>query len=190
MTQVRRRGFTLIEILVVLGIISVLLSVLYVSFDSSRRSARDSERQVELTKLQLAIETYKSQNGQFPAAGCGSAGEWVGNGPSTAADFVNCNSSSGWIVGMVPEYIAELPADSRFETTANRGFMYRTNADRSAYKILAHNTAEGKFITQYDQKFARCPYTCAANPACADATAIDVSQQNTYALYSRGAECW
>jgi hypothetical protein len=88
----------------------------------------------------------------------------------------------------VPEYIAELPADSRLETTDNRGFMYRTNADRSAYKILAHNTAEGKFITQYDQKFARCPYACGVAHCPTGATAVP--QQTTYALYSRGAECW
>ena len=65
------RGFTLIEILVVIGIIGLLTAIMTVSFSEVRKQSRDKSRMVGLKQLELALELYREANGQYPAAGCG-----------------------------------------------------------------------------------------------------------------------
>ena len=63
------RGFTLVELLVAVGIIGVLASVSIVSINSVRAKARDAKRVADVKTLQNALETYASDNsGQYPAA--------------------------------------------------------------------------------------------------------------------------
>lgn len=175
-----RSGFTLVELLVVISIISVLMAVLFASFSSARESARDSARQSDLKELQLAIELYKSQNGEYPAQGCGTPGSsWAGPGPQPSWG-ANCDV---YIVGLVPEYVPSLPTDPVSEQVSGEGFMYMTNAARTVYKVMVHRSVESKFITSYADEFARCP---GAVPACPSLTNI----QDTYGAYSLGAENW
>src|SRR6476659_2184957 len=54
-----RRGFTLLEILVVIAIIGILVSVLFVAFGGAKDKARDARRQGEV-----------AQFGRFLTLGC------------------------------------------------------------------------------------------------------------------------
>lgn len=177
-----RIGFTLIEIMVVIAIISILASVLYVNFNNAREASRDQVRKTDLKQLQLAIELYKAQNGRYPAAGC-SAAAWAGSGPVNTAGYTSCDE---WIVGLVPEFIAELPADPTDESENNQGFFYRTDSAGSMYKIKVYQSVERNLITSYQQEFARCP-SPSGNAFCPAGTS---PESNTYALYSFGAERW
>jgi len=62
-----RRGFTMVELLVVISIIGILTTILYANFSQGRLQARDKVRKAELKELQLAIELYKAQNDSYPA---------------------------------------------------------------------------------------------------------------------------
>jgi prepilin-type N-terminal cleavage/methylation domain-containing protein len=168
-------GFTLIEILVVISIISVLSGVIYANFNSARESSRDKVRQTSLKELQLAIELYKSQYGMYPEAGCGGGTSWTG--PSLTGSYACGNE---YIVGLVPEFLSELPVDP--QQNGDQGFLYSVSADRSAYKALVFRTVEREFVTDYDHPFARCPRDfgtaeCGSSP-----------QPDTYSIYSRGKE--
>lgn len=46
-----KRGFTLIEILVVIAIIGVIASIMFVSFSGSRDKARDAKRKAEVSQF-------------------------------------------------------------------------------------------------------------------------------------------
>ena len=61
-----KKGFTIIEMLVVISIIALLSSVLLTSFQEARAKARDAERLREVKEIQNALELYKAQNGQYP----------------------------------------------------------------------------------------------------------------------------
>ena len=178
-----RLGFTLIEIMVVISIISLLASVLYINFNAARENSRDQVRKTDLKQLQLAVELYKAQNGRYPESGCGTV--WAGPGPTTG-NYAQCDD---WIVGLVPEFIAELPLDPNTDT--NQGYFYRTDATGSRYKIKAYGSVERNFITSYQQDFARCPRP-SGNTYCAAGTspAAGGGSDDTYALYSFGAERW
>jgi len=57
-----KRGFTLVELLVVIAIIGLLSSVVLVSMQGARRSARDSRRKADMRQIITAQEMYYGTN--------------------------------------------------------------------------------------------------------------------------------
>lgn len=60
------RGFTLIEILVVVAIIGILAAAIVVTVNSARVSSRDSKRIADLKELQTALQFYFDKNTTYP----------------------------------------------------------------------------------------------------------------------------
>ncbi len=69
----QRKGFTLIEILVVTTIIAVLALGAFVSFASAGRSARDSRRKTDLETVRQAMVLHKAETGCYPSGDYGTA---------------------------------------------------------------------------------------------------------------------
>ncbi len=60
-------GFTLIEMLVVVSIVGILASLTLVSFTSSQKSARDTQRKSDLKQYATALEGFASNhNSLYP----------------------------------------------------------------------------------------------------------------------------
>jgi prepilin-type N-terminal cleavage/methylation domain-containing protein len=53
-----KKSFTLLEMLIVLGIIALLLSVLTVSFSTTQKKSRDAKRKGDIKALQTGLEQY------------------------------------------------------------------------------------------------------------------------------------
>lgn len=60
------RGFTLIELLVVIAIIGLLSSVVLASLNTARARARDVRRLSDMHQIQIALDLYYNNNGQYP----------------------------------------------------------------------------------------------------------------------------
>lgn len=64
-----KRGFTIIELLVVVAIIGILAGVIIASVADSRQRARDARRKTELKSIENAVELYAGfNNGKFPTS--------------------------------------------------------------------------------------------------------------------------
>ncbi len=63
-----QKGFTLVELLIVVGIIGVLATLLMANFIGVRQRARDAQRKSDLRQLQSALEIYRSDQGTYKAA--------------------------------------------------------------------------------------------------------------------------
>ena len=63
-----RKGFTLIELLVVITIIGILMGLLLVSYQGTRKSARDGRRKADLEQIRGALEMCRSDTGSYPAS--------------------------------------------------------------------------------------------------------------------------
>jgi len=177
MMQNKRFGFTLVEILVVIAIISILSGVIYASFGDARADSRDKVRKTDMKQLSLALELYKSQFGVYPEAGCGATTGWVGPGPGSV--YPGC---AEYIVDLAPEFISELPVDPNQSNDPDSGYLYRVSAARDSYKVLVWRTVESNLITDYADPFARCPRSFGSSWCGA------IPESTTYAIYSRGQE--
>lgn len=64
-----RKGFTLVEILIVVSIIGLLSSIVLVGLGSFRARGRDARRVADLREIGNALELYYGKVGSYPAGG-------------------------------------------------------------------------------------------------------------------------
>jgi type II secretion system protein G len=80
-----KRGFTLVELLIVIIIIAVLAAVAIPKFANSSQRSKDSALRAELKLLRNAVELFKNDTGVYPAALADLALE-QGSAPATGMD--------------------------------------------------------------------------------------------------------
>lgn len=120
----KNKGFTLIEILVVVAIIGVLAAIGLGSFASTQAKARDSKRKSDLSAISRAVEMYYNDFGRYPTSdasgnivGCGSTGttacSWGGSFTATTT------------------YMQDMPSDP------NGNYFYVAGGGGANYQIYA-----------------------------------------------------
>ena len=131
-TSIRRGGFTIVELLIVIVVIGILAAISLVAFSSVQAKARDVSRISDLKIIQKAVESYKAINGTYPIGSSGS-GAWSGYCPS----FGN---STDYIVGIDQVISSQLPLEKKFAPSTNQCTLYRSNG--TDYIALAYRTME------------------------------------------------
>ncbi len=91
------RGFTIVELLIVIVVIGILAAITIVAFNGVQVRGRDVARTSDVKSLQKAIEMYKADQGNYPlhTSGTDNAGTSISNLTSL----------------LVPQYIAKIPTD-------------------------------------------------------------------------------
>ncbi len=112
-TSDKMRGFTLLELLVVMAIIGVLASVIFLAVESARLKAREASRIAGIREIQKALEMYYTANGQYPL--------------QTSPDNLSNLSTS-----LVPTYIKAIVYDM---TDISGPIYYRPASTPSSYLI-------------------------------------------------------
>ena len=103
--MVRQRGFTLVELLIVISIIGILAGFLFVNFANVRERGRDSRRKHDLAEIKTALRLYYNDYQGYPSAsgtlilGCGADSD----------SLVACNWGESFAIGST--VYMELPID-------------------------------------------------------------------------------
>lgn len=96
----RKVGFTLIEILVVVATIGILVAVLVVNMGNVRDRAQDAKLKNKLEKFMMALRAYYNDNNKYPETG----------GPQNARDITGPSSI------YMKDYMGELMYYNRLQT--------------------------------------------------------------------------
>lgn len=91
-----RRGFTLVELLVVIAIIAVLIALLMPAVQSAREAARNTECRNHLNQLAIAMHDFHDVHGQLPSDGWGT--HWNGD----ANRNVGKDQPGNWAYSLLP----------------------------------------------------------------------------------------
>jgi type II secretion system protein G len=130
-----RRGFTLVELLIVIAIIGVLATLLMVNFVGVRQRARDAQRKSDLRQVQSALEIYRSDNGSYPANAAGNI---------LAA---NCGSTSLGNAACTTTYIQKIPVDPSGSTYYNNGnYFYSSNNTTYTLGACLENSGDSQGV--------------------------------------------
>ncbi len=93
-----KKGFTLIEVLVVVAIVVILASMAFMFYGVSRTKSRDSVRKSDLREIQNALNLYIEDNQTYPENLLELSGSYLNklpNDPSTDSDYLYAVSSNG-----------------------------------------------------------------------------------------------
>lgn len=124
----RQTGFTLVELLVVIGIITLLMVAIFPNFTGARQRARDSQRKTDLKSLQTALDLYKLDKKPPLYPSTGALGSSL-CGQCWSSD-ANCGVSGGNV------YIKKVPCD--YSGTSPTPYAYVQNpSDNLRYTLSA-----------------------------------------------------
>jgi len=108
-----KKGFSLVELLVVVTIIAILSVAAYTAFGGQTVKAKDARRQQDLGTIQSALELYVVQNNRYP--------ESLENGNEGAPDY------------LIPKkYLSSIPADP-----SGKAYLYQVSGDKKSYELAA-----------------------------------------------------
>lgn len=112
-----QKGFTIVELLIVIVVIGILAAITIVAFNGVQTRARDTARTSDIRGVQKALEMYRADNSVYPSVGTDN----IGYNLSTLA------------TALVPTYISKLPNDPK---TGSANYQYVRGSEASgAYGI-------------------------------------------------------
>lgn len=126
-----KRGFTLVEILIVVAIIATLASVALVGLGPVQRSGRDTRRISDLRQIQNGVELYFAKCGYYPGDAVGGGADCAG---FTSTDFAGMSAALlGSELG-----ISKVPNDPQ----SGKSYIYQS-ASGTSYVLGATLENEG-----------------------------------------------
>lgn len=145
--QYTKRGFTVVELIVVITVIGILAGIVLVAYPNYQRGVRNNERKNDLSQLAAALNTYAVQKNSYisESSGCGFLG--AGNGWATQSDgnwypksITKCLEEAGLLTSA--DDILD-PSGCRLDQGSNCG-AYQTSPTTAYMKAIC--TKGGKTV--------------------------------------------
>ncbi len=137
----KNQGFTLVEILIVIGIIAVLAAIVIVAVNPARLfgKARDTERWTEVNGIANAITQYYADNaGVLPADIPAVGGTPIEICATTGATCTGLYDMT--VKGVTPNYLPTVPVDPQ-TTSPNTGY-FLIQATNNRVTVTATSTEQ------------------------------------------------
>ena len=120
----KQKGFTLVELIVVIAIISLLAMIITYSIVGAQQKARDTKRIAELSDIGKAIGIYQSMNaGGLPISGAGNITNFWNSGCVGDVNFLNDLITNG-LAKTIPRS-TDIPDPSGFSYPGAGCYRYR-----------------------------------------------------------------
>jgi prepilin-type N-terminal cleavage/methylation domain-containing protein len=131
-----KRGFTLVELLVVMAIISILATVIIGGFRSSQKRGRDAQRKSDLKQIANALEIFFTDYGKYPPASgvqISACPYYVATQGGTACSWGTgeFRDTDGSITKTI--YMKVLPKDP----VSSQNYVYRVSSTQNMFQLFA-----------------------------------------------------
>jgi prepilin-type N-terminal cleavage/methylation domain-containing protein len=156
-----QKGFTLIEIMVVIAIITVLSAAGIVAFRNMLKSGRDGRRKLDMRNISTAINQYYFKNGSMP----------INRTPGSAYSQVNADFLQELVTD---DDMPLIPKDPRHPTYVYRYYDYGPNSAAGAIIVTQLETLTPTtealpgscrpFINNWCSSTIASNYYCICNP--------------------------
>lgn len=121
-------GFTLIELMIVIAIISMVAALGVANYQTSLKKARDAHRKTDLQQIRSALEIYRADIGSYPT---GAAPAFLIHGCGSPCGAADCTFGNKWECGTpTSTYIEKLPQDPK-------NVNYRYSSTATTYTLEA-----------------------------------------------------
>lgn len=133
MRWVKQKGFTIVELLIVIVVIGILAVISIIAYTGIQQTARDAQRKSDIANITKALELYYNDKGRYPGTPGETGGSTtINSGWSTTAD----NSWQNLVTALEP-YMKGVGSDPTSTPGANMttgaGYNYAYFASASAY---------------------------------------------------------
>ncbi len=132
-----KRGFTLLELLVVIAIIGLVGTMAAVAVNAARTKQRDATRLSQVRQVQAALEEFFNQSNAYPLGTALPLGDTaVADCLGTSGFAGNCSGEKATYLRVIsPTIETGLDGVSACGTPARNAFCYTQLKDGSAYGI-------------------------------------------------------
>lgn len=118
----KNRGFTIVELLIVIVVIGVLSALVLNSFSGAQAKARFSSYMNDIKAIQKAVMNYQGEKGSYPYSGtAGGCWTWT-------------TDTTGGVPGLAPDYMRTVPGPQY--TSDGTYYAYCWLANGVDYKLL------------------------------------------------------
>lgn len=180
------RGFTLVEVLLIVVVIAVLAVVILVAYGGVQRSTRDLVRRDNLKSVETRVEAYAAKNdGNYPATTTNTTANWKAIDVRTGINCFNGSAQSDWVPGFddLPQSVPNLGAELGVDDSPGC-YLYASNGIEyvlSAWNMVAEPQASSAFYRRigfrpFQTESSTQFYTCNDNVVGGANGAYDVTK--------------
>lgn len=101
----KHKGFTLVELLIVIAIFALIANITMISLNNAKRESRDAKRVSNINQLRSALHLYSTEHGSYP----------VGDGLALGTDTNLILDNTGWVDSnpASPIFMYSVPRDPK-----------------------------------------------------------------------------
>jgi uncharacterized protein (TIGR02145 family)/prepilin-type N-terminal cleavage/methylation domain-containing protein len=169
-----KRGFTLLEILLVVGIISILAGIVIIAINPSKQLAtvRNSQRKSNIKQIESAITQYYIDNSSYPSLITFTDTTICNTGASSTASAGYCTGGID-LYALVPTYLTAMPTDPQTTAGATSTGYYIKKDKNNKVTLTAVSAELGTAIS-----IGNCPMI------------VDTRDNKSYKTILIGSQCW
>jgi prepilin-type N-terminal cleavage/methylation domain-containing protein len=153
----KRTGFTLIEILVVIAIIASIIAIAIPNYLSARQRASDVKKKEEMASIKTALRLYYNDYNNYPGGTTGMVMNGCGVGGTGACP---CSDTVGFATGATCDYVYMKKFPAGFLASPNTYLYYQTSGgDDFCLRAVLDNLSDPDIAISQ----SRCASACGAN---------------------------